>query len=164
MLCISYRRDRAAGPFFFFIITCFFFLCAILAITLVFVSRFVFIRMVGRGKEMDEKWCGETYIFPKMGEGRSIMQDGCRVAWRREKERISNFLFYFLFFSWNNRSLLPLSQHISSFFLFIHRSGFFQYSFPPPTFCFFSLFSFDSSFCCGSTTCCFSQSPPLLIT
>lgn len=80
MLCISYRRDRAAGPFFFFIITCFFFLCAILAITLVFVSRFVFIRMVGRGKEMDEKWCGETYIFPKMGEGRSIMQDGCRVA------------------------------------------------------------------------------------
>jgi hypothetical protein len=47
-----------------------FFHCAILAITLVFVSRFVFSRMVGRGEEMDEKW-GKR-IFPKMGERRAI--------------------------------------------------------------------------------------------
>lgn len=50
--------------------------------SLVFVSRFGVVqsgwsqlRMVGREREADEKWGGS-----KMGEGRSIMQDGCRVA------------------------------------------------------------------------------------
>lgn len=70
-VCIS--RVVVTGPqglffflslyvFFFILFYVSFFLCAILAITLVFVSRFVFSRMVGRGKRTDEKCAKGNYL------------------------------------------------------------------------------------------------------
>lgn len=91
---ISCRRDWPAGPLFFLSLYVFFlFYFMFLSFSAPSWPSPLFLSAVSCSAEWWEearermKSVRRETIFPKMGEGRSIMQDGCRVAWRRRKKR-----------------------------------------------------------------------------